>query len=198
MQIAGATSVAEEMAKAVALLCFSLLFRHEFHSARSGALHGALLGIGFSMAENGIYSLSALSTSGWNTWSLVVFLRIVVFGLWHAFYTALAGAGLGWKPAADGPRRRWPPLLAGIGVATAFHGLHNVCVSLGAAGNPAIMVLSLMSHVGGMVLLSVLIAWGPQREQVREAGADRHLPGREAMYSRPLARTWADTSSMAA
>jgi RsiW-degrading membrane proteinase PrsW (M82 family) len=87
--------IIEELVKGLAVLLIFLAFRAEFDDVLDGIVYGAMVGFGFAMTENVLYFLSAYSTGGLADWGAVVFLRSVVFGLNHALYTSIAGAGLG-------------------------------------------------------------------------------------------------------
>ena len=99
--------VVEEATKALALVGLLLFFRREFDDVLDGLIYGALVGIGFGMTENLLYFLAAFFTGGWGVWGTVVFLRALVLGLSHAFYTAFSGVGLGLARLARSGWQRW-------------------------------------------------------------------------------------------
>jgi RsiW-degrading membrane proteinase PrsW (M82 family) len=186
----GVAPIVEESVKAVALLGLFLLARQEFDNALDGIVYGALVGFGFAMTENVFYFMSVLLEEGWGAWTLVVFLRSVVFGFNHAFFTSLTGIGLG---VARMTRHRWlrwsVPILA-LGAAILFHAVHNVgttladvaCLSLG---------VSLLADWGGVwvVVAVIMLSWWQERQWMREFLADEDIPRahRQAAVS---ARLW--------
>jgi RsiW-degrading membrane proteinase PrsW (M82 family) len=119
----GIAPVVEEPIKAAALIALFLVARSEIDSPLDGIVYGSLIGFGFSMSENLFYFLAFpydFQTLFW--------VRSVLFGLNHAFFTSIVGATLG---ALRHTQARWVgyvalplALLAAIG----FHALHNVAV----------------------------------------------------------------------
>ena len=87
--------IVEELAKGTALLLIFWFMRHEFDGVLDGVVYGALIGFGFAMTENFFYFVGAYDEGGYGQLSFVIFLRAVLFGLNHAFYTGLTGIGLG-------------------------------------------------------------------------------------------------------
>jgi len=161
--------IVEEMAKGVAILGVFLLFRREFDDLLDGVVYGALVGIGFGMTENLIYFVSSFLEGGWTDLGVVIFLRSVVFGLNHAFFTAFTGAGFGLARLARRRWQRWLAPLLGLGAAIAFHGMHNLGVTL-AEVSLAGFLMSLLTDLGGLlvVLVIVLVAWRQERRWLQE------------------------------
>ncbi len=50
--------------------------------------------MGFAMVENVLYYQAAFAEGGQAAWNSTVIIRGVIFGLSHAFYTALTGLGV--------------------------------------------------------------------------------------------------------
>jgi len=161
--------IVEEVAKGVAILGVFLLFRREFDDLLDGVVYGALVGIGFGMTENLIYFVSSFLEGGWTDLGVVIFLRSVVFGLNHAFFTAFTGAGFGLARLARRRWQRWLAPLLGLGAAIAFHGMHNLGVTL-AEVSLAGFLMSLLTDLGGLlvVLVIVLVAWRQERRWLQE------------------------------
>jgi RsiW-degrading membrane proteinase PrsW (M82 family) len=153
----------EELAKGTALFLILRLWPAEFDDVLDGILYGALIGFGFAMTENLFYFLSALDEGGWVQWGVVVFMRSVLFGLNHAFFTAFTGAGLGYAATTCGLRRRLA-LLAGLIAAILVHALHNLGASL-AASEAATLLLSLVSDTGGVLIVILMIVLALQQER---------------------------------
>jgi RsiW-degrading membrane proteinase PrsW (M82 family) len=118
----------EELTKGAILL---LIFRYaadEFDNALDGIVYGAMVGIGFAMAENAGYFLR------WDPATAIAeqmrtgqfFLRVVLKGLaGHATYTAIIGLGLGLSRQT--PRRWLKVMLPMLGLALAIlaHAMWN-------------------------------------------------------------------------
>jgi RsiW-degrading membrane proteinase PrsW (M82 family) len=160
----GVAPVVEEIAKAAALLGLFVFLRHEFDNVLDGIIYGALVGFGFAMTENMLYFLSSLFTKGWAGWGIVVFLRAIVFGLNHAFFTSLTGAALGFARLSRTAWEKWlvPPF--GLGLAIAFHAIHNVGASLAELSFLTIL-FSLFTDWGGVLVVFVVILLAAQQEK---------------------------------
>jgi len=156
--------IVEEFAKGGALLLILLFWRGEFDDVLDGILYGAMIGFGFAMTENLLYFLRALHDGGWGEWGTVVFLRGVVFGLNHAFFTAFTGAGLGYARMARGRWKRYGVPFLGLAAAILAHAMHNLGTSLSGAQAAAIL-LSLVGDGGGILLVVVMIWLALRQEQ---------------------------------
>jgi hypothetical protein len=169
LQTGAKAPIIEEGSKALALLFLSALARYRCQDAVTGALRGALMGIGFSMVENGMYFLLVPFAAGSSGWLQVVFLRGIVFGLCHAFYAALTGAGLGLTRRLAGDWRRWLLPLVALAAAVAFHSAHNVSVWLAGATGAASLLASFVGQVGGATAFAVMLLPGYRRGRASRA-----------------------------
>ncbi|MCX7854240.1 MAG: PrsW family intramembrane metalloprotease, partial [Caldilineales bacterium] len=113
-----AAPIVEEIAKGLALVGIVVFVGHEVDGVLDGLVYGALIGMGFAMTENFFYVLDAALRQDYLNWLVVTFLRTVVFGLNHAFYTAIVGVTLA---VASRTRRRW--WLPALGLVAAM-GVH--------------------------------------------------------------------------
>jgi RsiW-degrading membrane proteinase PrsW (M82 family) len=114
----------EEAAKALALLLVLAVHRPAIATAADGVVFGALIGIGFTMAENLFYFAAAALTRGPAGLAESVYLRAALGGFIHATFTASTGAGVGWGRAQRGAARLAAPLL-GFLLAVAQHAAWN-------------------------------------------------------------------------
>ena len=160
----GVAPVVEEMAKAAALLGLFVFLRHEFDNVLDGIIYGALVGFGFAMTENVLYFLSSLFTEGWAEWGVVVFLRAIVFGLNHAFFTSLTGAALGLARLSRAAWGKWLVPLFGLGLAIAFHAIHNIGASLVELSCVA-GIFSFLTDWGGVLVVFVVMLLCAQQEK---------------------------------
>jgi RsiW-degrading membrane proteinase PrsW (M82 family) len=117
----------EEVAKASGLLGLRLLVPLALRGVRDGITCGALIGIGFTLAENLGYLTLAAVQGGPAGLARGVYLRGLLGGANHAVFAAATGAGLGWAWQHGG--RRIVPVLAGLGAALLQHGLWNALAS---------------------------------------------------------------------
>jgi RsiW-degrading membrane proteinase PrsW (M82 family) len=110
----------EEAAKAAALVGLALMWRDDVRDALDGLLFGALIGLGFTVAENCYYFALAALGGGADALAESVYLRAALGGPLHAIFTATAGAGIGAARARQGAARWWPAAL-GFALAVAQH-----------------------------------------------------------------------------
>src|SRR5512146_1877193 len=95
----GTTSIVapiiEEGLKGLAVLIVFLLFRSEFDSVLDGLVYGAVTAMGFAALENVLYIYrNGYLGSGWAGLWFMVFVRVVLVGWMHPFFTAFTGIGL--------------------------------------------------------------------------------------------------------
>jgi RsiW-degrading membrane proteinase PrsW (M82 family) len=121
----------EEAAKALPLLLLLLCHRRAIDSALDGLLLGAAAGFGFNATENVLYFQDALHTGGRKVLALSFLGREVFFGFGHAFYAAVAGAGVALARHARGRAGRLLAAPALFALAVACHGLFNLGVLQG-------------------------------------------------------------------
>ncbi len=147
--------IIEEVTKGVMLWILFTYRRLEFDGVLDGIIYGALVGFGFAMTENFLYFVGGLG-EGIVTWSFIVLLRQVVFGLNHAFYTAFTGIGFGL--ARSQPRiLQGPLILGGLTLAILFHALHNITITLTQVSILAFLLTLIFDAGGIIVVLTVLI-----------------------------------------
>lgn len=157
--------IVEEVVKGAALFAIFWWKRQEFDGVLDGIIYGALIGFGFAMTENFFYFIGAFDEGGYSSLSVLIFLRSILFGLNHAFYTSLIGIGIGiarHKRTWIG-RAVWSTvgLVAGIFA----HAMHNLGASL-ASLNLATFLLSLFVAGGGLALILVAIGLSWQQERI--------------------------------
>lgn len=160
--------VVEELAKGLALLLIFLLLRHEFDGVLDGIVYGALIGFGFAMTENFFYFVGAYDEGGFQQLSVVIFLRAILFGLNHAFYTGLTGIGFGLARAfrAQSVKVIW--IVCGLIAAIATHSLHNLGASLATVDITGLGLSLLVAMAGiALVFLAVVLAWQHERNCIR-------------------------------
>lgn len=170
--------VVEETFKALILFFLFVVYHKEFDDVIDGIVYGAVVGSGFALTENTLYFIEAFRIGGIGSWSTVVFLRTIVFGLNHAFFTATVGAGLGFARYA---RRGWQQALAplaGLSLAIAFHAVHNLFAQLGSV-ICGVVLISVLSDWAGVTLIFVLIvlAWQREKAWITQELADEIIYG---------------------
>jgi len=156
--------VVEETLKGAAVLMVFLFFRSEFDSLLDGLIYGGITALGFAATENAwyIHQLGFLEY-GWEGLLKMTFIRVVLVGWQHPFYTAFIGLGLAFSRRAKEPILRWISPLIGWTVAVALHLLHNLFAGL-FQSNAGLVFATIWDWSGyfGLLLLIFLLI---KREQ---------------------------------
>ncbi len=156
--------VVEETLKGAAVLIVFLFFRSEFDSLLDGLVYGGITALGFAATENAwyIHQLGFLEY-GWEGLIKMTFIRVVLVGWQHPFYTAFIGLGLAFSRTAKEPILRWIAPLLGWTTAVAFHLLHNLFSGL-FQSNAGLIFATIWDWSGYLGLL-LLIFFLIKREQ---------------------------------
>jgi hypothetical protein len=166
----GLVPIVEEIVKGLALVGLFLFARREFDGPLDGIVYGALVGFGFSMTENVIDFARSAPDLVEHFW-----VRSVLLGLNHAFFTSMTGLALG---AVRYQRDRLLNALAlagGLALAILFHALHNFVVGYQAVG----LFLSWLIQSGGVivVLAVAVLAWRHERRCLEQELGDEVRAG---------------------
>ncbi|MBI1294749.1 PrsW family intramembrane metalloprotease [bacterium] len=159
----------EEFVKGLAVFAIFYFFRHEFDGVLDGLTYGALIGFGFAMTENFLYFVGAFSEGGFVDLTILIFLRSIVFGLNHAFYTGLLGIGFGMARLSHskGQRNAW--IIFGFAASVFAHAVHNFGASISVVNGVGIFLSLGMAILGvGMVLLALMLTWQQELKWLRE------------------------------
>ncbi len=116
----------EELLKALAIASIFFFARQEFDGVLDGLVYGGMVGLGFATAENYIYYIDALQNRGWYALFELFVLRGIVFGLSHAMYSGVVGAGFGLARHTIGSRKRISYIIGGLIAAYCIHATHNL------------------------------------------------------------------------
>lgn len=156
--------IVEELAKGAALFAILWWRRQEFDGVLDGIVYGALVGFGFAMTENFLYFIGSYFDGGFGSLSFIIYLRAIVFGLNHAFYTSLIGIGLGIARYKKSFLSRQLWFAVGLAAGIFAHALHNLGASL-ASVNVASFGLSLIVASAGLAitLLAIGLSWQQER-----------------------------------
>ena len=170
-EVAGSSLIApvvEECAKGLIVFGILLVTRREMDSVLDGIVYGAMAGLGFALTENFFYFMGSLQEGGWGTWVMVVFIRAVVFGLNHAFFTGITGAAVGFARLSASYLGRFVVPLLGLMGAVIFHSVHNFGSTLASVTCLSLLV-SLVSDWSGIVMLALAIglAWRQENGWIR-------------------------------
>ena len=126
----GTTSVVapivEEILKGAAVLIVFFLFRKEFDSVLDGIIYGGIVGLGFAATENVIYIYrNGYLDGGWGGLFLLAFIRVILVGWMHAFFTAFTGIGFAIARINKNTLIKFIAPLVGLGLAISIHAFHN-------------------------------------------------------------------------
>jgi len=94
IQIVLTIPLIEEISKDTFLYLFFRLKRGRFDSLFDGLVYGALLGSGFGLAENFVFSMRTIHSSGYTTAVLVTIIRGGLMIVGHPLFSGLFGYGL--------------------------------------------------------------------------------------------------------
>lgn len=155
--------VVEETLKGLAVLAVFLIFRQEFDSIFDGILYAAVVALGFAAVENSYYIFSkGYQESGWGGLWMVAFVRIILVGLQHPFYTAFIGIGLAFSRMSRYLAIAFLAPVIGWCVAVATHSFHNTLLTLvpGLGG----MAIGTILDWTGWIAMSIFAVWALRRE----------------------------------
>jgi hypothetical protein len=156
----------EETCKGIALIGLVVLFHREFDDVLDGIVYGAMIGFGFALTENVFgYFLPILVTEGVDAALNNIFVRSVIFGLNHAFWTATMGAAVGFARLTRDWGLRVLVVVAGWTLAVLFHAIHNLGAILVEQTSNLSLLVSLMVDMGGILMLLVVAALTLQKER---------------------------------
>ncbi len=158
--------IVEESLKGLAVLLVFLIFRNEFDSIFDGTIYAGVAALGFAATENSFYIYShGFQESGWSGLFALVFIRVVLVGWQHPFYTSFTGIGL----ALSRLNRSWgvkiiAPLLGWL-MAVFTHSFHNTLASLlsGVGG----LAFGTMIDWSGWFVMFLFMLWVLGREKKR-------------------------------
>jgi RsiW-degrading membrane proteinase PrsW (M82 family) len=151
----------EEALKGIAVLYIAVRYRLEFDNVLDGIIYGAMVGFGFAMTGNTLSYLGAFLLRGFGGLSSTIFVQGVVYGLNHALYSALVGAGLGYARLARQRWQRWSIPLTAFVLAVLSHALHNLAIRNAVGLN----LWTVVATWAGAVVIGVVMIWSLQRQR---------------------------------
>ncbi len=172
----------EEALKGAVVLYIARRYRREFDNVLDGIIYGAMVGFGFAMTGNTLSYLGAFLLRGFAGLGSTIFVEGVLYGLDHAFYSAIFGAGLGFARLARRRFQRWAIPLAAFAASVGVHGLHNLAVRTALGLNP----LTVAVTWAGIFVILIVMAWSLRRQRrCQETELVGQVP--EALYRTLLA-----------
>jgi protease PrsW len=143
----------EEWLKAVGVVLLVLIVREHFDRSIDGLIYGALVGLGFQVAENVVYAVNFAVQNPNSEWAgslSVTASRVLVAGPWsHPLYTGAAGLGIAYFVTQRRKRMRVRVgMLVGLFLlAVGMHALWNLPLPSGAG-----VMIPLMYGKGVVIL----------------------------------------------
>jgi protease PrsW len=156
--------VVEEIMKGLAVLVVFLAARHEFDSILDGIVYAGIVALGFAATENTLYIYrDGYLENGYAGLLSLAFIRVILVGWQHPFYTAFIGIGLAITRLTRNPARRLAALLTGLTLAILLHSLHNILATLveGVGG----FIMGTVIDWSGWIFMLLFIIWAIYREQ---------------------------------
>lgn len=121
----------EESLKGLAVLLVFWLARSEFDSILDGVIYAAVTALGFSATENAYYIYQyGFTESGLSGALGLAFVRVILVGWQHPFFTSFIGIGLAIARMNRSSQVKIIAPVAGWLVAVLAHALHNMIGSL--------------------------------------------------------------------
>jgi RsiW-degrading membrane proteinase PrsW (M82 family) len=157
--------VVEESVKGFAVLLVFLIFRSEFDSLLDGLIYAAVVALGFAASENAYYIYRlGFAENGMGGLIGMAFVRVVLVGWQHPFYTAFIGIGLALARLNDNANVKIAALAAGWVAAVLTHSIHNALASL-LSGTGGLAVGTLIDWAGWVAMFLVVL-WAINRERI--------------------------------
>jgi protease PrsW len=148
----------EETLKGLAVLIVFLVVRHEFDSILDGIVYAAIVAMGFAAIENVLYIYrNGFQGGGWEGFWVLVFIRVVLVGWMHPFFTAFTGIGLAVSRINSNQFVKFIAIPIGFGVAVFAHAFHNTFSSV--IGGEGGFILGLMADYFGYACMLAFIIW---------------------------------------
>lgn len=154
-------ALVEEMLKGSVVILIATRYRREFDNVMDGILYGGVVGIGFAMNANLISYVGSFLTRGFTGFSPMILMEGMLYGLNHAFYSAIFGAGMGYARLTAIRWRRWTIPLMAFCLAVLIHTGQNLVIRYAIGLN----LLSVGSTLAGVIAVGVLLTYSLRRQR---------------------------------
>jgi RsiW-degrading membrane proteinase PrsW (M82 family) len=154
--------ITEELFKGLAVAIIFLWRKREFDGWIDGIVYGSTVGFGFAFIENVLY-LSQTVTLG--EWFQLFFLRVIVLGFMHGFYTSFIGIGYGLARDARTTSRKLLLILGGFALAILVHAIHNGTIVLMDTVGAGSLLGTMLNYLVLIVLMIGLKRVGVRHER---------------------------------
>jgi len=150
--------IIEEALKGLAVLVVFFLFRKEFDSVLDGIVYGAITAMGFAAIENVLYIYrNGFQEAGWEGFWALVFVRVLLVGWMHPFFTAFTGIGLAVARMSRNTLVKIIAVPVGYTIAVMTHAFHNSFSTIVGGGGG--FILGLIADYFGYTVMTVFIIW---------------------------------------
>jgi len=123
--------IIEEFLKGMAVLIVFFFYRKEFDSILDGIVYAGITALGFAATENTYYIFNyGYLESGYTGLLTLVFIRVILVGWQHPFYTAFFGIGLAIGRLSPHRFKRLLFPTGGLLLSIALHSIHNTIPSI--------------------------------------------------------------------
>jgi RsiW-degrading membrane proteinase PrsW (M82 family) len=183
----------EEGLKGLAVLLVFLVFRREFDSILDGIVYAGIAALGFAATENSLYIWRGYESGGWGGLFQLVFIRVIIVGWQHPFYTAFIGIGLALaRMNRSGLVKFFAPLI-GVGMAMFAHSLHNTLAAIPFFGELTCLVGTFLDWSGVLFMFLVILwaTWLEQRNIINHLREEVQLGIISAAQYRTACSAWA-------
>ncbi len=154
----------EESLKGLAVLIVFLFFRKEFDSVMDGIVYAAITAMGFAATENVLYIYrNGFLEGGWTGFWTLVFVRIMLVGWMHPFFTAFTGIGLATSRLSKNWAVKVLAVPIGFSIAVFAHAFHNTFSGL-VGGFGGFLAGTAVDYLGYVLMLSFIV-WMIVRER---------------------------------
>lgn len=153
----------EEILKGLAVLIVFVVFRREFDSVLDGIIYAGIAALGFAATENAYYIYSyGYQEGGWSGLLWLTFIRVVLVGWQHPFYTAFFGIGLAVARLNRNALVKVGAPLLGLGLAMFTHALHNALATL--LDGPDGLLFGTLLDWTGWFFMFLVVLWHIRHE----------------------------------
>ena len=156
--------IVEEFLKGLAVAIVFFMFYKEFDSILDGIIYGGVAALGFAATENTLYIFrNGYQEGGWEGLAFLVFVRVILVGWQHPFYTAFTGIGFAVARMNKNIIVKLIAPLIGYSAAVITHAFHNTFGGL-IGGLEGLIAGTFLDWIGWTFMLFFII-WMIVRER---------------------------------
>lgn len=154
----------EESLKGFGVLVIALFFRKQFDSMMDGVVYAGIAALGFAATENIYYIYNyGFVHRGLSGLLYLAFVRVIVVGWQHPFFTSFTGIGLAVSRLSRNLPIRVLAPIAGWLAAVLTHSIHNTLADV--VATPKQDILSSLVDWVGWLLMFAFVLYSLRREQ---------------------------------